>query len=335
MTEREKINSIFELKNTGVSGFWAGNPHKDTWKIYLSQLNVNTRDEVFDLLNDDCRWFRADESYKHPENKPMFDVYCGQEKHSHGQAGFFSDCEDVRDVEKFNWPDVKYFDFKENIETISKYPNKMMFSGLSSVFFHVLCDFFGLENYFVKMYTDPDVVEAVTERVINFYEEANDLYFTQLGDKSDVFFFSNDFGSQLDVLISPEMFAKFVLPGVKRLVAVAKKHNKKVLLHSCGSIYKIIPMLIDAGIDALHPLQARAKNMDVKTLAQFKNDIAFVGGVDTQDLLVNGTPEEVKDNVRYIREILGENLVISPSHEALLSNVPFENVLAMAQAAKE
>lgn len=132
------------------------------------------------------------------------------------------------------------------------------------------------------------------------------------------------------------MFRKFVLPGMNRLMNVARKYNKKILLHSCGSIYKVIPDLIEAGIDALHPLQAKAANMNAEILAaEFKKDIAFVGGVDTQDLLVNATPREVKDDVYRLVDTLGPNLVISPSHEAILPNVSLENVLAMREAVNE
>jgi uroporphyrinogen decarboxylase len=74
--------------------------------------------------------------------------------------------------------------------------------------------------------------------------------------------------------------------------------------------------------------------MDAETLARrYKGRIAFLGGVDTQDLLVRATPEEVKEDVRRIRALLEPRLIVSPSHEALLPNVSPENVLAMAEAA--
>jgi uroporphyrinogen decarboxylase len=68
---------------------------------------------------------------------------------------------------------------------------------------------------------------------------------------------------------------------------------------------------------------------------EFKGRIAFLGGIDTQDLLVNGTPQQVKDEVQRVKDLLGPRLIVSPSHEALLPNVPPQNVLAMAEAAVE
>ncbi len=76
--------------------------------------------------------------------------------------------------------------------------------------------------------------------------------------------------------------------------------------------------------------------MDAETLAQeFGGKIAFLGGIDTQEVLVNYSPDQVKEEVRRVRNILRPNLIISPSHEALLPNVRPENVKAMAEAALE
>lgn len=335
MQSREKIKKIFD-RTSDSCGFWAGNPHLDTVPLYLQALHLRDMEEFFHHLQDDCRWIPADPAYRHPERLPMFDTLGGQPRTSLSQDGYFADCESLKEIEAFPWPDVQYLDFSPVLEQIRQHGDKAVFTGLWSHFFHMVCDFFGMENYFVKMYTHPEIVDAVTSHVVDFMVEANDRFFQAVGNEADIFFFGNDFGTQLDLLISPECFKKFVLPGMLKLIGVAKKYDKKVLLHSCGSIYKVLPLLVDAGVDAIHPIQALAANMDAKTLArEFKNDLAFVGGIDTQHLLVHGSPSEVRDAVRQLRDTLGPNLVVSPSHEALLPNVPVENVIAMAEAARE
>ena len=334
MTSREKIQCIANRSSNGSFGFWTGNPHPDTIEIYLKKLNFTDREELYQYLNDDCRWIRPDEVYNHPEGKPMFDVLGGKERISLNQPGVFAECESLQEIEDFPWPNPEHLDFIDALKQIRQHPDKAVFTGCWSPFFHRMCDFFGMDNYFVKMYTDPIIVEAVTEHVVDFFVEANTRFFEVLKDEADYFFFGNDFGSQQDLLISPKLFKKFVLPGFKRLIDVAKKYDKKVLLHSCGAIAKVIPMLIEAGIDALHPLQAKAVGMEAENLKQFKNEIAFVGGVDTQELLIHATSWEIKDEVYRLRDVLGPNLVVSPSHEAILPNVPLENVIAMAEAAR-
>jgi uroporphyrinogen decarboxylase len=121
---------------------------------------------------------------------------------------------------------------------------------------------------------------------------------------------------------------------MKKNIELAKSYGLKVMLHSCGSISRIIPALIDAGVDAIHPIQAKAKGMDAESLArEYRKDLIFVGGVDTQELLPFKTPVEVYEEVKRLRRIFGEGFVVSPSHEALLPNVSPENVIAMRDAA--
>jgi len=209
-------------------------------------------------------------------------------------------------------------------------------SGMWSCFFHDACDFFGMENYFVKMHTDPKIVDAVTRRIVDFYLEANEMLYGKAADKIDAFFFGNDFGSQLDLLISPEHFDRFVMPYFRELTDQAHRHGLNVVLHSCGSIDRVIPRLIDSGVEVLHPIQAMARNMDAVHLAkEYSGKIVFMGGVDTQRLLPFGTPEEVRAEVRRLKGLFGPNYIVSPSHESILPNIPCENIAAMADAAAE
>ena len=107
-----------------------------------------------------------------------------------------------------------------------------------------------------------------------------------------------------------------------------------MLYHSCGSIVDAIPLLIEAGVDVVHPIQAKADGMQPDNLkAKFNGKVAFCGGVDTQELLPYGKPEEVAAKVRELREIFPTGLIISPSHEALQADVPAENVKALFEEA--
>ena len=335
MTSRETVKKIFLRKNTDGLAYWTGHPNGAIVPIMAREWGIEPDYEaIFSYLNDDCRWVMADAGYRHPEGRPMFDTSWGTSgRHTLSAAGSFAETEDVADVERYPWPDVKYCDFTDVYAAIDRYPDKAVFTGMWCCFYHIVADFFGMENYFVKMYENPAVVEAVTERVVDFYVAANEKFFAGLGDRADIMFFGNDFGTQRDLMLSPELFRKFVLPSTKRIIEVGKKYGKIIMLHSCGSIYRVIPDLIDAGVNALHPLQAQAAGMSAQSLAQFKNDIAFLGAIDAQSFFVNATPGQIEDEVKRVRDILGPNIVISPSHEEILPNVPPANVLAMSRAA--
>jgi uroporphyrinogen decarboxylase len=334
---REKVMDVFNKKSDGMGTMWTGHPNDQTIPIYAKAWGIEaTREAIYTFLDDDCRWIRTDTAYNHPNGDPMFDtLYKMGNRTTLGQKGCFADAQSIADIEKYPWPDPDYFDFDQIYTEIDKFQDKAVFTGAWSPFFHLVADFFGMENYFIKMYDDPSLVHAVTERIIDFYVQANERFFSKLGNKADIMFFGNDFGTQLDLLISPENFRVFVLPYFKRLISTGKKHGMKILLHSCGSIYRIIPDLIDAGVDAIHPIQAGAKGMDAKSLSRFKNDIAFVGGIDAQSFFVYSTPEQIREEVLRVRDILGPNIIISPSHEEILPNIPPENILAMAKAARE
>ena len=339
MNGQEHLKNIMEHQATH-NGFWHGRPNWASTKNLFSAFQVEDDFELGLKLGSTCRWVHpeAHGMYQHPEGKPMFDVLGGKKRISLNQDGVFAHCEDVREVEAFDWPDEKYVQFDTTLQEIDRtvQAGQAVLSGSWSCFFHNVCDFFGMENYFVKMYTDPDVVEAVTEHIVDFYLRINERLFQQAAGKIDLFFFGNDFGSQLDTLISPEMFDRFVMPAFKKFTDQAHRHGMKVLLHSCGSIFRVIPRLIDAGVDALHPIQAQAANMDAQTLArEFKDQIVFVGGVDTQQLLPHATPRQVKEEVYRLRDLFGPNFLVSPSHESILPDVPWENVQAMAEAAAE
>lgn len=334
MNSRERLRNIISGKPADRCGFWLGNPHADTWPILHKYFETSTEEELRQKLGDDFRWIAPFSAYCHPEGKQMFDVQPKGESLSAG--GVFSDCENVDEVESFEWPDPDYLDFTETIQKLRNAGEVYRASGFWCPFFHVTADFFGMENYFVKMYTHPDVVHAVTRHIIDFYLEGNRRFFELAGDLIDGFFFGNDFGTQIDLLVSPEQFDNFIFPYFRDLTEQGHEYGYQVILHSCGSIYRIIPKLIELGVDALHPLQAKAANMDADTLSrEFSGKIAFFGGIDTQDLLVNAGTEEVKADVRRVKEILGPRLIVSPSHEAILPNVPPQNVEAMAESALE
>jgi uroporphyrinogen decarboxylase len=131
----------------------------------------------------------------------------------YGSAGIFAECEDVRQVEDYEWPNPDYLDFTEVLEYLrNDAGDYYRLSGFWSPFFHEVADFFGMENYFVKMYTHPEVVHAVTRHVVDFYLEANARFFGKSKGLVDAFFFGNDFGTQRDLLISPDLFKEFVFP---------------------------------------------------------------------------------------------------------------------------
>lgn len=331
MNSRERIKTIIAGEKADRCGFWLGNPHADTWPIYHAYFNTRTDEELRLKLKDDFRWIMGGDYIDSAGKWPFY-----IDKKSHGTAGPFAEITDPAAIENYNWPNLDNLDFTAKLNQLRNTGDYYRASGFWTPFYHNVMDLFGMEMYLVNMYENPELVHAVTDRVCEYYFEANERFYEQAGDEIDGYFFGNDFGTQRDLICGPEQFDEFVMPWFKKFTDQAHDHDYQVILHSCGSIHRVIERLIAANVDCLHPLQAKAANMDADTLARdFKGRIAFMGGIDTQDLLVNGTPEEIKADVRRVRELLEPNLIVSPSHEALLPNVPPQNVQAMAEAALE
>jgi uroporphyrinogen decarboxylase len=336
MDSRERLKRIIGGESADRCGLWLGNPHAETWPIYHKHFGTQSEEDFRKLLQDDFRWMSPqlmENTYRHPQGKDMFDVGLSKKVHSKGPL---SEVQDIQALEDFEWPNVKYLHFEHALKALKNAGPYYRASGFWTCFYHNIMDLFGMEAYMMNMFLNPVLVHEVTDRVCQFYYDANELFFEQAGDEVDGFFFGNDFGTQLDLICGPAQFDEFIMPWFKKFTAQGHAHGYQVILHSCGAISRVIERLIEAGVDCLHPIQALAAGMDADSLArQFKGKIAFMGGIDTQELLVNASPEEIRADVRRVKGILGPKLIISPSHEALLPNVPPENVRALAEAALE
>jgi len=337
MTSRELISAIIQRKTHQGSAFWLGNPKPETIRIYHRYFGTKNDEELRQKLGDDFRWVTPQylpETYRHHDGKGIFDIW--KQKKSLGEPGPLGNVRKISEVDEYDWPDARYLNLDEALKILDTTGEYYRASGFWCPFFHDVMDLVGAENYMTKAYTDPDIIDAITNHVCSFYLQANEIFYKAAGLKIDAFFFGNDFGTQRDLLLSPSQFDRFILPYIKRLIEQARSYGYQIILHSCGSVHDVIEKLISAGVQCLHPIQARAAKMDALTLAHdFGGRISFMGGIDTQEILVNSSPADVKREVRRIKKLLDPYLIVSPSHEALLADVPPENVAAMAEAAHE
>ena len=131
--------------------------------------------------------------------------------------------------------------------------------------------------------------------------------------------------------MSPRMYENHIQPFHQRLIDVAMQYGKPVMMHCCGSVYPLIEKFIDMGLAVLGPIQTSAKDMHPEKLAEaFGGRIVFHGGIDIQKFLPYATPVEVRDKVKYVKDILGRNggYILAGSHH-IQPDTPVGNVLAM------
>jgi uroporphyrinogen decarboxylase len=212
-------------------------------------------------------------------------------------------------------------------------------SGISGVVYEICWYLRGLENLFSDMIERPQILQTIIDRTLQFWLDWFRLFLDEAGDVVDVIMIGDDLAGQKGPLFSPAIYRSIVKPRQKRLVQyIRSRTNAKIWYHSCGSVLEYIPDLIDNGVDALNPVQIAARGMDPAALKKaFGNRIVFWGGgIDSQHVLPNSSPEEVRKHVCCNLQAFrpGGGYVFANVHN-IQADVPPDNVLAMFDAARE
>jgi len=193
-----------------------------------------------------------------------------------------------------------------------------------------------IDNFLMDVYAEPDQVERLLDALMEIHLETLAKVCAAVGDVVDFVKFGDDLGMDSGPFMAPEIYRKIFKPRHRMLCDFTKKHSSMhPYLHSCGSIYPLIPDLIDAGFEVLNPVQTNAFQMEPDRLKkEFGKEVTFWGGgIDTRTVLNHGTPQQVRDQVKQRIEIFGKDggFVFNTVHN-ILPDVPPENILAMVEA---
>jgi uroporphyrinogen decarboxylase len=191
----------------------------------------------------------------------------------------------------------------------------------------------GIEYFLCDLAANPDFSKNILDTIIrkNMVMLENITSIEEI----DGILLGSDWGSQQNMLMSPQVWRELIAPGEKKEYDLIKGAGKDVWVHSCGNIEAIMPDLIELGLDVLNPLQPECMDIyDIKN--KYGKDLTFYGGVSTQQSLPFGTPEEVKREVEKVATALAEGggYITSPSQE-IQEDVPFDNILAFHEKAVE
>ena len=341
MNSLERFYATAERKPVDRPAAWLGMPDPQALPGLFSYYGVKDIHELKMAVGDD--FYAVEVPY---ESETAHAIYAAFDWYKNGEVdamnrtltapGCFHDAEDMEDL-VFDWPDpAAYIDAAECRRRVEMAPEgKTVLGILWSAHFQDTCAAFGMETALMNMIAAPELYEAVNKKVLEFYLKANRIFYEATRGKLHAVLIGNDMGSQRGLMISPELVRRFVIPGCRRLAEQAHSYGLKVIYHSCGAISDIIPDLIDAGVDIIHPIQALAAGMEPEGLKEkFGDRVSFCGGVDTQELLVHGTPEDVRKKVEELKRLFPTGLILSPSHEAILPDVPPENIGALFDAVR-
>ena len=247
------------------------------------------------------------------------------------------------DLEQYRWPDptdpARLAGLPEQIRAAYAAGEKViiMCGAMPGLWEHSWY-MFGLEQAFVNLAGNEQLMEAFSERVLEWQIAYWDMVLSQVGEYVDVVQLNEDLGSQQGPMMSPATFRRIYKPRLGRLIAsIKRKTTARIYLHSCGSIYRMIPDLIEIGVEVLNPVQVNAAEMDSARLKrEFGADLTFWGGGCDPVIMGTGTPQDVVEDVkRRIHDLApGGGFVFGSVHN-IQANVPPENIVAMFDAARE
>lgn len=254
------------------------------------------------------------------------------------------DCEDYRKVRGILTKKLDLFDYKNSINYLlnngkfsdyynSTYAKKVLdyinmknedtvisMGNVAVNPFIICCCLRGMTNFLMDLVGNKKMAEAIINEVKEYVLEFNKRSLNNTIIKPDVFAAWDDVCMQSSEMFSVDIFKKYFLPIWKELIYIVKSKNLYFCWHCCGNVNNILPIMIDAGIDIYDVLQTSAKDMELdKFYKKFGRDVAIQGGIDVQRLLINGTPLDIRNEVKKIEKLwrLFGGIILGPSHEIL------------------
>ncbi len=248
-----------------------------------------------------------------------------------------AEAETIEELEAYPWPDPDWYDYEALAHLCAQYPHRAFKVGYTSIFYyHNMLR--GLEQSLMDPLLHPEFTHYLIRRISDFFTEYHRRCFEAARGLIDITEVTDDWGSQKGLLTSPTIFEEFYRTPTQRAIDLAKSYGIIVFHHDDGDMRPLLPALVEMGIDVLNPLQWRCGDWDLAALkAEFGDRICFHGGVDNQQTLPFGTPDDVRAEVKRLIETLAcdrTGFIIAPCH-SIQPNTPVENIIALYEAAHE
>ena len=234
-----------------------------------------------------------------------------------------------QNINEFQWPDPNdptRYDFIK--EAVKKAGDGATLVSLGFALFERAWTLAGMENLLIYMLTDKHFVNLLLDKILEYnlgiIEHACSL-------DIDIFRLGDDWGHQRGLIMGIDLWREFINPRIKEMYQLAKSKGKYVMIHCCGKVDELFPDLIECGLDIFNPFQPEV--MDVFQMKRLYGErLCFYGGISTQRTLPYGTVAEVKDEVKRLIEVVGENggYIASPAHD-IPADAKAENIAAMIE----
>jgi uroporphyrinogen decarboxylase len=244
------------------------------------------------------------------------------------------------DVDRYSWPDM---DDPTRVKGVNEAAVQLAQAGEYAVMgtpwllfpLERAIQLRGMEAFLLDLAQEPDLALALLEKTTALCKRLMGRFLAEAGDALDLVKIGDDLGTQNSLLVSPGMYRRYIKPFHADYIGFIKAHTKaKVFFHSDGDIFPLLDDLAEIGVDVLNPIQASGKMANLEELKRrYGKELVFCGGIDTQHLLPEASPEQVAAEVRRVSGILGKGSgYLRAAVHTIMDNVPPENVLQLANS---
>jgi uroporphyrinogen decarboxylase len=236
------------------------------------------------------------------------------------------------------WPAVSRFDYDRAVAEARLAARDFAVIGPWVSCFEIYCQLRGLEQALMDVAEDPELVDAILDRVEAIQTAMMEEFFARARGCLDLVFISDDIAGQQSLLISPAAWHRHLQPRLKRWCELIHAHGLKVFYHTDGAARPLLGPILDCGVDVLNPIQHVCPGMGLGELKQeFGQRVIFHGGVDNQYALPRGTPDEVRQETRNCLATLGAGRAgyICCSCHNVQAGTPLENIFALVETVQQ
>ena len=307
-------------------------------------LHVETDDEMYEKLHiDKPVW--AGPKYAGPGLPEGCDVFGIKYSKVNYRTGTYDEAvnsplaelNSVSEIEKnYTWPSPDWYDFS-GIPDMIKGKEHLPICGGGSEPFLLYKKMRGEAQAFMDLLTEPEIVYYCLDKLYGLAYEITRRIYEAIPGKVTYSYVAEDMGAQNDLMYSPDQIREFFIPWMKKMITLVHDAGAYAFHHNDGAVRKIIPDMIDAGIDVLNPIQWRCSNMDREHLKKdFGDRLVFHGGVDNQQTIPFGTVDDVRREVVENLDILGKDggYILAPCHN-IQPVTPMENIVAIYESGYE
>ncbi len=348
MNSKERVKLALEHRNSDrVPITFDAQP--EVYDALYAHFGTVSKKKLFDSLDVDTWMLIPDNFSFSDEELAKTDIQTSKWGYkskltSYGEGGTYSEIfhfplagkDEIDDLRRYPWPSPQSFDYSKFKKGIADNSERAIIGVPSWGPYHTASFIRGMEDIMLDFGFRRDYLEILLGTISEIMLESLDILLDNHGDGIDIVYIADDYCSQQGSLFSPDDFRRFIMPYLRKVADKTHARGKKFLLHVCGSVRNLIPLIIEAGVDALEPLQTRATGMDPYELKkEFGKDLCFYGGMDLQHVLCKGSVQDVENEARRLIDILWQDggYIFGPGHTYIQIDAPLENILAMYKTA--